>query len=448
MKGHPRNGCLPSALTDAKAPVHLVDDDIAQDHLNMQMQETHIPNDASRPVMPGAFGGRPSDISIASDPSPSKSLRERIGPKIEGEDGAIPRVGGWLQETQHVRRQSAPMQAFPTTMLPGRTGSSFGSGSSSSSSTSIAPNHSISQRHIQRDRTKSDVAGAFPARRLSRLGSIVSAADLVARKNEYQDDDAGHDENPGLEDDDENGSPSDGSTVNGGSSVSSFYASESDAGTFSSSGRSSSISFSALVRGSGAAPLMTAYEIGAKYVPFMRDRARRAGYKVKILPGRNDDTMESPDPDSSSREPGMVRIMISRGDGGEDIINTEQKRPRWSGNGAGGNEEYRLGEPRRRRPREPEDMYADYNPTYPPQTPRHVPNPHALGMNPQTPDYVQHPPPGYGHTPPYGPAVVHHPPQPRAWYLNACMMFFIIVFAVVVGAIITVLLLDRMSVPE
>ena len=446
MKGHPRNGCLPNALTDAKAPIHLIDDD-AQEHLNMQMQDSPIMNGIAKPIMPGAFGGRPSEISLATDPSPAKSLRERIGTKMEGEDGALPRVGGWLQETQHVRRQSAPAPVFAVP-LPARAGSHFGSGSSSSSSTSIAPNHSISQRHIQRDRTKSDVANAFPARRLSRLGSIVSGADLIARNNEPHDDDFEY-ENPGLEDDDENGDPSDGSTVNGASSVSSYYASESDAGTFSSSGRSSSISFGALVRGSGAAPLMTAYEIGAKYVPFMRDRAQRAGFKVQVLPGPDDDAMDSRDPNSmSSREPGMVRIMISRGDGMKDIINADSKRAKWAGNA--GNDHYGLSEPRRRRPREQDDMYAGFNPAFPPQTPRHLTNPHALGMNPQTPDFMLHPIPGYAHTPPtpYPAAVVPHPPPARSGFMSACMLFFVIVLAVVVGAVITIFVLDRLSVSE
>lgn len=451
MKGHPRNGCLPNALTDAKAPIHVVDHNGSQEHINVQMPDSPIMNGVTKPIMPGAFGGRPSEMSLSAEPSPVKSLRERISTKVEEDDDELlPRVGGWLQENQHVRRHSALPQAFPAS-FPARAGSGFGSGSSSSSSTSVAPKHSISQRHIPRDRTKNDVADAFPVRRITRLESVISGADFIARNDElHHDDDFG--ENPGLEDDDDNGDPSDGSTVNGASSVSSYYASESDAGTFSSSGRGSSISFGALVRGSGAAPLMTAYEIGAKYVPFMRDRARREGFKLQVLPGPTNDTMDARDPNAmGSQEPGMVRIMISRGDDMKDIINANAKRPKWEG---GGNDAFELPGPRRRRPRQQEEMYPAFNPAYPPQTPRQMAGPHAPGMSPHmsphtSPEYMQHPSPGYLHTPPYPTAIV---PQPQtrswSWLVWACVLFFVVVVAIVVGVIITIAVLDRMPTPE
>ena len=149
----------------------------------------------------------------------------------------------------------------------------------------------------------------------------------------------------------------------------------------------------------------------------------------------------------SSREPGTVRIMISRGDDMKDIINTNSKRAKWGAND-GGNDGYEPNDPlRRRRPRTQEGMYPDYNPAYPPQTPHRMANPLAMGMNPQTPDFMHPGTPGFTHSPPY-PAAVVPQPQQRSWLLSACVMFFVVMLAVVVGAVIAILLFAHLPVSE
>ncbi|EJD01355.1 uncharacterized protein FOMMEDRAFT_169493 [Fomitiporia mediterranea MF3/22] len=321
MKGHQRSTCIPSHSMHQQTSSSLMPPPDTTMPGPSQIG-ARLPAPNTRPIMPGSYGNdRPSEISGSpgpSGPSPTRSLRDRIGAKIEEESAVLPPYTSEMHNAQYPRRVSAPLESYPTMIIGGSTGyAASASGSAyGSSSTIVMPEHSISHRFIRHDRATSEGPNQFPNRLADRLGGYETDGYEGADNDDY-DDDGMYELDHSFEDGEESGSdpayPSDGSVVGGGASASSYYASESDAGTFSTAGLSSAPSFGALVRGSGASQLYTAYEVGAKYVPFLRDRARRRGYALHVVPGSQEDVMdENGRRKKSSREPGNVRIVLGR----------------------------------------------------------------------------------------------------------------------------------------
>ncbi|KAH8118421.1 hypothetical protein DFH11DRAFT_1698129 [Phellopilus nigrolimitatus] len=306
MKGHSRGICKPRS----SPPVSLPPDSSSPAPASSPpppLFRSLLLGDAPRPIMPGTFDYNdcPSEASV---PPASRSLLDRLGPKIEpdddGDGAALHQPGDRAASapshgsghafvydagapgTQR-RRASAPLQGAPTMI--------------GVSNSLILPEHSVSQRFIRRERLGSESPG--PATLAERLrlhhtpsitpsydhaSSIGSSYDGYDTEPDYTVDDVGEED----DDDDDGTYRSDVSTIgfrgrrHGHGPTSppeSFYAS-SDAGSSAHTFESSaSASFSALLRASNAAPLVGIYEVAGKYVPFARDAPHaRAG---ECVPG-------------------------------------------------------------------------------------------------------------------------------------------------------------------
>ncbi|OCB87526.1 hypothetical protein A7U60_g5431 [Sanghuangporus baumii] len=321
MKGHQRGACVPSNFMhpQASSPLMPPPDTIPS---GPSQPNARFPSPHSRPVMPGAYGGeRPSEISVStglSGPSPTaRSLRDRIGAKVEEESTfAMPHYVGENLDPQYARYASAPVPGYAGRMFGGSASAYAASASGSaygSSSTVLMPEHSISQRFIRRDRPVSEGTNPLSGRIADRLGGYTSD-DFIGPDNDF-DDEGSFEYDDSFDNDDESESdpayPSDGSAIGGGASAS-YYASESEAGTYTSAGHSSAPSFGALMRGSGAAPLYTVYEVASKYVRVLRKRAERKGLSMRVIPNAPDEFDEYGRRKRTSQEPGNVRILLGR----------------------------------------------------------------------------------------------------------------------------------------
>ncbi|KAI5123384.1 hypothetical protein M0805_006092 [Coniferiporia weirii] len=285
MKGHPRGACriqvsdtpegspAPSTVTGTTPPA------------------TRPPPPGIRPIMPGTFdrNDRPSEVSVMPTP---RTLRERIGPKIEVDDDNLPvrdasefsgsiAAGMGIQAYNGRRRASAPVQAAPT-MLVG------------SSASMILPEHSISQRQIRRDRVASEAPGPQGLRDSGRLADRLGGF-AYDDFDERDDEDDDSDDSYGAAYPSAGAAyPSAGATVGrfrGERSPGSIFSldDQSEAGTLRSQ-RSNTVStvssnhstpFSEILRASGASPI---YEVAGKYIPFIQRRARRNGVQINLLP--------------------------------------------------------------------------------------------------------------------------------------------------------------------
>lgn len=314
MKGHQRGACVPSNFMhpDASSPLMPPPDTIPSgpSQPNPRFQPPH-----TRPIMPGAYAGeRPSEISVATGSSPTaRSLLDRVGAKVE-EDGSfpMPRYADESYDPHYGHYASAPVPGYAGKMFGGSASGYAASASGSaygSSSTVVRPEHSISQRFIRRDRQVSEGTNPLSGRIADRLGGYTSD-DFIGPDNDF-DDEGSFEYDDSFDNDDESESDPDGSAVGGGASAS-YYASESDAGTYTSAGHSSAPSFGALMRGSGAAPLYTVYEVASKYVRVLRKRAERKGLSVRVLPNAPEEFDEYGRRKLTSREPGNVRILLGR----------------------------------------------------------------------------------------------------------------------------------------
>ncbi|THH11743.1 hypothetical protein EW145_g482 [Phellinidium pouzarii] len=267
--------------------------------------------------MPGTFdhNDRPSEVSVM--PSP-RTLKDRIGPKIEVDDDDMLMYDNEnyfgspmpLAVPYGRRRASAPVQAAATMMAGG-------------SGSVIFPDHSISQRHIRRNRIASETP--VPQRDNSR------PADRLGGGHGYD----GYDSE--CEDSDDNDSydgayPSDGSTIGFASgdhhpdNVSDRSGAMSETGTISERFSSTpsvrsriSSSFSEILRVTGAAPLMGVYEVAEKYVPLVQRRARTAGLHTGVLPGSEHEELDyftnaiaDPSRQMPWREPRNVYVALGR----------------------------------------------------------------------------------------------------------------------------------------